>query len=351
MILFLSKYPQTPEEYRDGFYQRVENIDNFYKDDERVYLKASLTKNWKLKITQDKLQRNIECNLFLHFFLICSLFRKSSMVYIQSIYNAFNLIFFIICIKNIYILDLHGVVPEELNLQNKKIYAKLYSCAEKILMNNVQICVAVTNYMVKYFKDKYPKSRVEYLVYAILPSHLKSFKLISEEQKDTKVEIIYSGNMQIWQNIDLMLKSIKMIDDERINFTILTGEPVKFSKKVLEFGIPRNRIKVLSVKPDELEGYYIKSNYGFVLRDDIIVNKVACPTKIIEYLNYGIIPIVLSEKIGDFNELGYEFISIEQLNSNIVKKKSIRNIEIVNKILEKNSFDLREEISKILIKY
>lgn len=68
MILFLSKYPQTPEEYRDGFYQRVENIDNFYKDDERVYLKASLTKNWKLKITQDKLQRNIECNLFLHFF-------------------------------------------------------------------------------------------------------------------------------------------------------------------------------------------------------------------------------------------------------------------------------------------
>ena len=33
MILFLSKYPVLDEEFRDGFYQRVENIDNFFHDD------------------------------------------------------------------------------------------------------------------------------------------------------------------------------------------------------------------------------------------------------------------------------------------------------------------------------
>ena len=70
MILFLSKYPQTPEEFRDGFYQRVENIDRFFVDDQRTYLSVSFFKNLKKKVRKDENREEIDCNLFLHFFMI-----------------------------------------------------------------------------------------------------------------------------------------------------------------------------------------------------------------------------------------------------------------------------------------
>ncbi|WP_307878363.1 hypothetical protein [Acinetobacter seifertii] len=85
VILFLSKYPQSPEEYRDGFFQRVENIDNFFKEDERIYLSVSLFKNFKAKIAEHGLRTEVNCNFFLHFIYILKLFKKVHLY----IYNQF----------------------------------------------------------------------------------------------------------------------------------------------------------------------------------------------------------------------------------------------------------------------
>ena len=62
----------------------------------------------------------------------------------------------------------------------------------------------------------------------------------------------------------------------------------------------------------------------------------------VEYLNYGIIPIVLSEKIGDFKELGYEYLNLNKFNDNIVGRKSFKNAEVINLIYKKNDKDLRK---------
>lgn len=344
MILFLSKYPETQKEFRDGFYQRVENIDQFYLDEERIYLHTSIFKNRKKKVIIDGLKTQISCNIFLHFFVIMSLFNKSSIIYIQSIYNALNTILFILLYNKFYVLDLHGVVPEELIMQKKKKLAFIFSNIEKILFKKINIGIAVTNKMAEHYKIKYPNSNAKYIIYAILPSHLMPYEV--ETSENDTVEVIYSGNTQVWQNIDLMLSSIKKNINNQFNFTILTGEPEKFIEKLNKYGIDINKITLKSVKPEELEGFYKKSHYGFVLRDDILVNRVACPTKIIEYLNYGITPIILSEKIGDFEDFGYEYISLNDLNGYLLVGKSLKNIEVVNEIFSKNRFNLKLEIKK-----
>lgn len=346
MILFLSKYPQTESEFRDGFFQRVENIDQFYSDDVRVYLTTSFFKNWKKKVVQDGLRAQISCNVFFHFFSILKLFKQASFVYIQSIYNALNLILFIFFINKFYVLDLHGVVPEELEMQGKKKYASIFSTIEKILFKRVNVCISVTNRMSNHYKLKYPKTKAVFITYAILPSHLKPYIIDTMNQKDDVLEVIYSGNTQIWQNVDLMLKAIKNNLSEKINFTILTGEPEVFKKMLQKYEINLEQITIKSVKPEELEEYYKKSHYGFVLRDDILVNQVACPTKIVEYLNYGIIPIVLSEKIGDFKEYGYEYIFINQLDGGIYLGKSRKNIDVIRHIFESNRYNLKQKINE-----
>ncbi len=63
----------------------------------------------------------------------------------------------------------------------------------------------------------------------------------------------------------------------------------------------------------ELKEIYTECHYGFILREDSIVNQVACPTKLVEYLAMGVVPIVDSNNIGDFKTMGMRFITLEQL--------------------------------------
>ena len=339
MILFLSKYPVLDEEFRDGFYQRVENIDNFFHDDERTYLNISLFKNAKKQFKKVDKRTELSCNFFLHFFTIFQLFKRSNIVYIQSIFNALNALLFIMILDKKYILDVHGVVPEELNMQGKKLKSKIFNYVEKKVFNKLSIAITVTNRMTNHYSNKYRKSNCKFIEYAILPSHLKKKDI--EEISSDYIEVIYSGNAQVWQNVDLMLKTIRDNLNPKIHYTILTGDLKTFEEKMIDYDIGSNNVTLKSVKPTELEYYYKKSHYGFVLRDDILVNNVACPTKIVEYLNYGIIPIVLSENIGDFKELGYEYLNLNSFN-NIFKRKSSRNSEVINLIYKKNDIDLRK---------
>lgn len=58
---------------------------------------------------------------------------------------------------------------------------------------------------------------------------------------------------------------------------------------------------------------YLRSDLGFVLRDDVAVNRVSCPTKLSEYLWFGVVPVVKSPAIGDFERLGFEYVKAEEL--------------------------------------
>lgn len=347
MILFLSKYPETPQEFRDGFFQRVVSIDKFYSYEKRVYLHTSLFRNWRKKVLVDGLRTHISCNILLHFITVFILFKKSSFIYIQSIYNAIYTIFLILFFQRFYILDLHGVVPEELKLQNKKIHYIVFSLVEFLVFKKTNVCIAVTENMVKHFKGKYPSAKCKYIVYCILPTHLNEILDIQNIKNSDKVEIIYSGNTQVWQNIDLMLEYIKKNISDNINYTILTGEVDKFKEKIKDFNINPKDIVLKSVKPDELSEFYKKSNYGFILRDDILVNKVACPTKMVEYLHYGVTPIVLSEEIGDFNGYGFDYIKLNDEYSRLPKVKSLKNHGIVSNIFKINNFDLKAKIDNL----
>ena len=78
--------------------------------------------------------------------------------------------------------------------------------------------------------------------------------------------------------------------------------------------------------------YYMKNDCGVVLRNDNIVNRVACPTKLIDYLQYGLIPIVLSPHIGDFYNLGYKYIEYDEIinHSNSYSKSKLNDMAIAN---------------------
>src|SRR5690606_6210947 len=104
-----------------------------------------------------------------------------------------------------------------------------------------------------------------------------------------------------------------------------------------KFGMETDdNLRVLTVTPDELGDYYRQAHYGFILRDDITVNRVACPTKMVEYLFYGITPIVKSPSIGDFPERGYEYIEYSDFSEDLPPVKSETNRRLVREVMAEN---------------
>ncbi|OCK52657.1 hypothetical protein BA768_11095 [Chryseobacterium sp. CBo1] len=349
MILFLSKFPTTDEEFRDGFFQRVTHIDKLFCDCRKVYITASPYRNFRKFIAVQNNDRVIiKCNLFLHLNLIIKYFLKANLVYIQSIHNILYLFLFIKIFKKRYVLDLHGLVPEEFKLFKDYKRARIFNTLEKYIYNDLNYVIGVTNKLINYYSEKYPKAKAQYIVYPILPNNLGEIieTELDDACNDSVVNIIYSGNLQPWQNIDLMISHIKKIScAKNYFFQILTGQVEEMKRKILDSGIATNNIDIRGVCPAELENYYKKAHYGFVLRDNIAVNNVACPTKLIEYMHYGIIPVVLSEDIGDFKSMNYERLRVNELSFNLYARKSKRNGQICKDIYfesEKGKKAIRE---------
>lgn len=356
MILFIAKYP-SGDTVKEGMSQRMLSIDAQFHGEQRMYLFVSPRKFWRKKVEEIMPGvKQYQCNLFLHFFLIYKLIQNSKIIYFHSILNAFTVFpFLFINIKSkTSVLDVHGVVPEEQILNGNKLKGYLYNLCEKKIFEIIKNAIVVTNSMKEFYKSKYPvdSKKINFIIYPIISENLiESFKsnniFPTDKKIAEKVEIIYSGNMQAWQNVPLMIKLIKNNLNKNLHFTILTGEINKMQFLFLKNELTDNElITIKSVTPKELQYYYSKAHYGFILRDDLLVNNVACPTKMIEYLFYGITPIIKSCKIGDFHKLGIENLNYKDFNiDNLYIHKSLKNHEIAKEMI--NQY-IKTDLRKII---
>lgn len=335
MVTIISQYPNQKNE-RDGMVQRIAAIDNLLKEKDRRYLEISLRKNWTgLHVVENGVNIYI-LNLFKHFFLISKLLRESNYIYVHSIYNALRIFIFYFFFNNI-ITDLHGVVPDELALCDENIKSKLYGWIEKITMRYSYRLIAVTEAMSDYYIKKYPETLGKFIFISIFADKRR---LQRSERKQNGV--IYSGGTQKWQCTDKLLQIIKATTCI-YDWTILTGNPSYFN------GVKRDKVLVRSVKPNEVSEYYGQNTFGIILREDSIVNKVACPTKLIEYIQTGLIPVVLTPHIGDFYKYGYRYVNYDDFkNGKLPSLEALEDIRLENyKILENIMKKTRQNINQL----
>lgn len=340
-IVFLAPYP-TNENIKDGMISRVKAIDGHFSKIERTYLHVSAVRHRKKEQYRDGIVSVYNLNIVLHFWTILKIMRAHTNVYSHSIYMLRFLWVLLNKSQNV-ILDLHGVVPEEERDFKQNSGWKYYSYLEKQIFKKLSTAVCVTHRMKNHYKEKYPWYKGDFLVYSIMPDFLEAvskgdFEDIKVHSKD-KVHVLYSGGSQLWQNIDLMLNTIKENQSPRIHYTILTGDKEVFEAKIKEKNISPENITIESRHPSDLWKDYIAADYAFILRDDNLVNNVANPTKLVEYLFYGLIPVVLSPSIGDYNELGYQYLALNSFNKDVVKPFEINtnNIDIAKRLITENS--------------
>jgi hypothetical protein len=344
MIVFIAPFPALSDQ-KDGMIQRIASIDNLVSDIPRIYLDISFRRFLKKRTHRFGEATVFQLNAILHFFNILIFLKKASVVYIHSVYNSLKALPAYWIAKTI--TDLHGVVPEENLLYGYLFRARLLGWVERIALRRSAVVIFVTFSMQQHFLRKYGQLLSANRIISILPK-ISDMRGNSDSVlgviRDAKA-VIYAGGLQTWQNVPMMLDCAA--STKQFQFTFLTSA-VNTMKQLAESQKIVN-CTIASVPPDQVADYYLKSTFGFVLRDPVLVNLVACPTKLVEYLYWGVIPIVLTPDIGDFKKLGFMWITIEEFTSarlpDATKAALMRehNRKVVERLIE----SCENELSKL----
>ncbi len=216
--------------------------------------------------------------------------------------------------KNVYTFwDVHGAVPEEYVLFKNYYEAQNATYAEELLLKNANSIVVISENMKLHFENKYNtklSNTINTSVFNVSTNTLDS--IISTKPKEIK-NFVYAGNAMPWQNVELM-KDVIYKNHQNFNFTVFTHQKEQFLKSnyIENF---ESFCDITTATSSEVLDFYKTMHFGFIIRDDIAVNRVACPTKIIEYLQFGLIPILKSDNIGDFLSLGMIGVNYNEINN------------------------------------
>lgn len=341
----------------DGYSRRIKNIDDLLeKQMLRVYISKNTGGNDSLPVCSVEAENyiSVKYNSFNReqCSFIALIAHLTGIAYIHSVYQA---ALPVARDKNIIKLyDFHGVVPEELMLMGKSKEAEYYTELESGVVQNSDYIIVANYAMEKHIESKYSDCKAEFIIFPMNNDDNNFYMDIEEkeEKRILKPIVIYSGGLQKWQLISEMQDAIEKMRN-KCEFHLFVSEPNEFIKLWGDREAPE-KWEVTTKTPKELIEEYISAQYGFVLRDDIVVNNVACPTKIIDYIKYNIIPIMKTPQIGDFKRYGLRYLSIDDfLEGNFPAeeervKMCKKNQEILGKILEEYKLG-REKIKSILM--
>ena len=206
--------------------------------------------------------------------------------------------------KNKYIYWIQGIAPEESFLRNhSKIRSFIISLIEKRAIKKANFFLFVSDYMRVHLEKKYRIHFAEdsYYIMPCFNSKLdaSSFKI---DRKYSDNIFAYVGSMASWQCVDAILELYEKIETyglKNCQLRIYTLDKEGALKKNKNHNI-RNYI-IDSVEPDKMNEALSDVKYGFMIREDIELNRVATPTKLSNYLSNGVIPIY-SECLTSFHD-------------------------------------------------
>ena len=335
---------------KDGYFKRVKAVDDLFKDKLKIHITTDKGSVHRLQI--ELLKEDLVIIRYSPFsklqqLQIAVLTLLIGKIYMHSIWRFHKGALALPFIKKI--IDVHGAVPEEFRLSKDFFNGQLYEEKEEYALKHADCIVVVTNAMKNHLQNKYQLSKnIAWITMPIFDADIDYTEQSSS--KNEPIRVIYAGGIQKWQKIEYMNEVIKT-SKAKVEYRIFVPNIVEYMK-TLE-GVKIDNLLVNTKNRDELIIEYRKAHYGFILRDDITVNHVACPTKLIEYMQYGIVPIMLSPRIGDFFDMGLEYIPVEEFIKGILPNEEKRILMANhNRILLhqfKQQFDSGKQLLRQLI--
>jgi len=195
---------------------------------------------------------------------------------------------------------LQGIVPEEARLHmDSAPREQLWNLFERYSLLSAEGLVMVSDAMREHYRRKFPKMQTPVFVMPCVNAVFDPRLISATADRYCHPSFVYAGSMHAWQCIGLMLASFANVQSvlPAATLTILTKDRAGAEAAIGAAGL--SGVMVDFVPVDALQDTLAKFKYGFVLRDDHIVNQVATPTKVSSYMAAGVIP-VMTDAIRDY---------------------------------------------------
>ncbi|CUI80534.1 hypothetical protein ACOTEK_16405 [Achromobacter xylosoxidans] len=298
---------------REGYHQRVATVDSYLGARNRIYVKTNPSAGPIHSIRQLG-NGCVELEIGDQYSSsVVQLFRRAVAIYSHSILPLVSphIRYLVGLREGKFIVDMHGVVPEETSFMGDEERAQTLGQLESWAVLEADVRIYVTRRMSAHYSEKYPWILGFNIICPIFP------EIGNTEQPRhlPNATVVYAGGAQAWQMVDRIVESVHASLSAYAT-KILTHEPEIFRQKFLARGCPIDdvRLSVYAARPADVRTVYSKSSYGILCREPHILNRVACPTKLIEYLSFGLLPIMGSPEVGDFVDLGMRYASMEDLS-------------------------------------
>jgi hypothetical protein len=336
---------------KDGYALRVKAIDTALSRINRIYVLCDLPKYRSPQYEQldeNLVLVHVTKNKARSKKTLEKIFSLSRSVYCHSIHNLIHpeIAACLIKFPVKFILDLHGSVPEEFKMERNDAQASRFQEIENFAAKRADQIVVVTRAMEFHWHNKHTSNKTPIILCPIF-SEMPAIDVAARIYNERPL-VAYAGGTQVWQQIPLMAKLISNLHG-KMDFNIMTPDVQLMSKMIKMEGVrvDGSFLKIQSISQTEVVAVLAKADFGFMLRNPDVVNQVACPTKLVEYLAMGVIPIVNTTKIGDFDALGLQSLSAKNFELNQIPNKHRRlemaqvNRDIYEKLVQQSHIGLK----------
>lgn len=247
------------------------------------------------------------------------------------------------------ILWIQGLSPEESYMRNhSRIKKAVLSDKEYRGICKADVILMVSAMMKQHYEKKYHlKFNDNVFFMPCFNSELEESAFFTPDKYKNNT-FCYAGGLAVWQCFEETVKLYKYVEDRIENASLEVYTPdQEAAKKILKKNSIRN-YTLDFVSQEELAQRMRKIKFGFVLREDNIVNNVATPTKFSSYMSSGIIPIY-SKCVKDFYQHTFDKFYVLPLDGFDLSKNGSKIIQLCEKNILPN--DVWEEFRNFFDDY
>ena len=178
---------------------------------------------------------------------------------------------------------------------------------EKSAVSNADYVMGVSSALFSYYESSYGVKVNGSVVPCLMDVRFRKRAFNAEQRsqirrefdlKDSDIVLLMSASRSDWQSLDqIRLHLIELFNqNDRLKLILLSNEKVE-TESWQGF---HDRVIQDWVSPEDVVKYYWAADYGLLLREDSLTNRVAAPVKFAEYIAAGL-RVFISPDIGDYS--------------------------------------------------
>jgi len=199
---------------------------------------------------------------------------------------------------------------EEYQVVEEEALKKGISKYEKAAVLASDARIAVSSQLVTYWQNRYGYNlKAHVVIPCTLSSHFKiTLPAVAEiaqlkknlGYKNDDIILVYSGSTAGWQSFTLLRDFLKPLLASSLSVKVLFLSKEDNNNIALKEDF-KEQVAIKWLKPDEVNKYLTVGDYGILIRENTLTNRVASPTKFAEYLVSGL-SVIISPELGDYTQ-------------------------------------------------